>query len=260
MTGLQQGPVDREDAVASRGNCRRGRTVRRLAAAQKGSKGAPAYSRFVNRPLGRLLAALAYRLGLTPDAVTGLSACVTFTGIAVVALAPAAGWSAVVACLALVLGYALDAADGQLARLRGGGSPAGEWLDHMVDATKIVCLHLAVAIWLYRATDLDVRWVLVPFAFTVAASVHFFGMILTEQLRRRLSGAAGAGSHSSTLRSLAVLPTDYGVLCLAFALLATPRAFLAVYAVLGAGTAAYTLLAAVKWFRELRALGPAPTA
>ena len=45
-------------------------TVRRLAAAQKGAAGAPAYSRFVNRPLGRLFAALAFHAGLTPNAVT----------------------------------------------------------------------------------------------------------------------------------------------------------------------------------------------
>jgi phosphatidylglycerophosphate synthase len=233
-----------------------GATVRRLAAAQKSSKGAPAYSRFVNRPLGRVFAAVAYRLGLTPDAVTAVSAAFTFAAIGVLALVAPSAWVAAAVCAGLVLGYALDAADGQLARLRGGGSLAGEWLDHMVDATKIVTLHLAVAVWLYRFSGLDVRWVLLPFAFTVAASVHFFGMILTDQLRRQHSFGAGARAHSSALRSLAVLPTDYGVLCLAFALLALPRPFLAVYGVLGAGTAAYTLLAAVKWFRELRAMAP----
>ena len=50
-------------------------TVRQLASAQKGAaRSAPAYSRFVNRRLGRLLAAWAYRRGLSPNAVTGLSA------------------------------------------------------------------------------------------------------------------------------------------------------------------------------------------
>ena len=52
-------------------------------------------------------------------------------------------------CL-LVVGYAFDAADGQLARLRGGGIIAGEWLDHMVDAIKVASLHLAVLVGLYR--------------------------------------------------------------------------------------------------------------
>ncbi len=49
--------------------------LRALAAAQKPARGAPAYSRFVNRRLGRVLAAAAHRFRLTPDAVTVLAAC-----------------------------------------------------------------------------------------------------------------------------------------------------------------------------------------
>ena len=44
-------------------------TVRELAAAQKtAARGAPAYSRYINRRLGRLLAAAALRAGLGPNA------------------------------------------------------------------------------------------------------------------------------------------------------------------------------------------------
>ena len=43
--------------------------VARLAAAQKQrAPGSPAYSIYVNRPLGRRLAAAAYLAGLTPNA------------------------------------------------------------------------------------------------------------------------------------------------------------------------------------------------
>jgi hypothetical protein len=68
-----------------------GATLRRLSGAQKGAAGAPAYSRFVNRRLGRFLAALAFHAGLTPNAVTGISAAFTATGIGVLALAPLVG-------------------------------------------------------------------------------------------------------------------------------------------------------------------------
>jgi phosphatidylglycerophosphate synthase len=232
-------------------------TVARLAASQKSSKGAPAYSRFVNRPLGRVLAAVAYRLGLTPNTVSAASAAPTAIGIAVLALAPPAAGTAVAVCAALVLGYALDAADGQLARLRGGGTLSGEWLDHMIDAAKISMLHVVVAVTVYRSFGVDERWALVPLGFGVVAAVHFFGTILGDQLRRQRPASARPGAQSpttSTLRSLAVLPTDYGVLCLAFALLGLPRAFLACYTVLFAGTAGYLALAVVKWFRDMQAL------
>ena len=117
---------------------------RRLAAAQKGhARGAPAYSVYLNRRLGRVLAAAAFRWGWTPNQVTAVSAAHTFVGIALLLALPVQWWSGVIVALLLVLGYAWDSADGQVARLRGGGSLAGEWLDHFVDAIKIASTFVA---------------------------------------------------------------------------------------------------------------------
>jgi phosphatidylglycerophosphate synthase len=237
-----------------------------LKSRQKSGKGAPAYSRFVNRRLGRYLAAAAYEVGLTPNAVTALSALCSFAAIALLAVLPPSIPLAIAVTVGLVLGYALDSADGQLARLRGGGSRSGEWLDHMVDAAKISSLHLAVLIFLYRSNELpNDAWLLVPIGFTVVAAVSFFGMILNDQLRRVSGLASGQdatadpGRAASTIRSLLVIPTDYGVLCLIFLLLGWPIAFLAAYTVMFAGSAGYLLLACVKWFRDMRALDSTAT-
>lgn len=232
-----------------------------LKSRQKSGKGAPAYSRFVNRRLGRYLAAAAYQAGLTPNAVTVLSGLCSFAAIALLAWLPPSVPLAIAVTVGLVLGYALDSADGQLARLRGGGSRTGEWLDHMVDATKIPSLHLAVLICLFRSDALpNQAWLLIPVGFTVVAAVSFFAMILNDQLRR----ASGLRSEqdattdpdrsASIVRSLLVIPTDYGVLCLIFLLLFLPVTFFAAYAVLFAGSAGYLLLAGVKWFRDMRDL------
>jgi phosphatidylglycerophosphate synthase len=233
-------------------------TLRRLAAAQKGTSGAPAYSRFVNRPLGRLFAALAFHAGLTPNAVTAVSAAFTTTGIALLAVVPPSVPMGLAVAACLVLGYALDAADGQLARLRGGGSPAGEWLDHMVDAAKIASLHLALLIGLYRFEALGrTAWLLVPLGFSVVAVVHFFATLLNEALRAQYGAATRAtpsGRRPGGLRSLLTAPTDYGVLCLAFLLLGAPGPFAAVYTALFAATAGYLLLATGTWYREMRGL------
>ena len=235
-------------------------TVRRLAAAQKGAIGAPAYSRFVNRPLGRLFAALAFHAGLTPNAVTAVSAALTATGIALLALVPPSPPMALAVAGCLVLGYALDAADGQLARLRGGGSPAGEWLDHMVDAAKIASLHLALLVGLYRFAPLGrTAWLLVPLGFSVAAVVLFFATLLNEALRAQHGAATRAlpsARRPGVLRSLLAAPTDYGVLCLVVRLLGVPGLFAAVYTALFAATATYLLLATGKWYREMRGLAP----
>lgn len=238
-----------------------GDVVRRLSAAQKSGKGAPAYSRYVNRWMGRRLAAAAYLAGLRPNQVTVLSGACSFAAIALLALAPASWWVGLLVSLGLVLGYALDAADGQLARLRGGGSVSGEWLDHMIDCVKISSLHLAVAVTVFRSTDLQLGWVLVPMAYAVVGAVSFFGQILTEQLRLRRGAAAQAGPDTtppSLLRSLAKVPLDYGVLCLVFVLLGAHPVFMAAYAVMFAASGGYLLLASVAWFRGMRALDGQP--
>ena len=48
-------------------------------------------------------------------------------------------------CVALLfaLGYGLDSADGQVARVTGASSPAGEWLDHVVDSIRVPSVHMA---------------------------------------------------------------------------------------------------------------------
>ncbi|MGP3969034.1 CDP-alcohol phosphatidyltransferase family protein [Streptomyces sp. 6N223] len=235
-----------------------GEALARLRQAQKTAKGVSLYSRYVNRPLGRVLAAAAYRAGLSPNHVTGLSAAFSFAGIAAVALARPSWALGVAVYAALVLGFALDSADGQLARLRGASSPAGEWLDHVVDCAKITAMHAAVLVSFHRfGDDAGEGWLLVPLCFQLAAVLIFFGGLLTDKLK---SPAARAGSAAppSRLRAFALLPVDYGVLCVVFLLLGSQDAFRAGYAALCAAYVLFCVAFLVKWFRELAA--PAPPA
>lgn len=229
-----------------------------MAAAQKGrAKGAPAYSIYVNRPIGRVLAAVAHTAGLTPNAVTAISALFTFTGIVLLATVPPSIGLGVVVWVLLALGYAWDSADGQVARLRGGGSLAGEWLDHVVDAGKLVSLPLAVAIGWYRFYEISpITWLLVPLAFAVVSTVMFFGMILNDLLKARRGVAQSmAEGGSSPLRSILALPTDYGVQCLAFVLWGFTGLFPWVYLLLLLAAAGHLALALPVWFRRISALG-----
>ena len=236
---------------------------RRLAAAQKGhARGAPAYSVYLNRRLGRVLAAAAFRWGWTPNQVTAVSAAHTFVGIALLLALPVQWWSGVIVALLLVLGYAWDSADGQVARLRGGGSLAGEWLDHFVDAIKIASLHLAVLVALWLHTPLrDSAWLLVPLAFSVVGVVMFFGMLLNDLLKGKAGVVSTHARGGGTLaRSMLLLPTDFGLLCLVFVLWGWSAGFLAVYAALALANAAFQVLAAAKWFREIREVDRAQSA
>ncbi len=235
-------------------------TVRKMGGAQKSSKGGPAYSVYVNRRLGRWAAAAAFTAGLTPNAVTAISA--TFSFVAIIVIALVSGWAAAVAAPLLAVGYFLDSADGQLARLRGGGSPAGEWLDHMVDSVKITTLHLAVVIHLWRFTDVDRGWLLVPMGFLVVAVTLFFAQLLNEQLRRNVrstdTDVPAPIEKASPLSAVLKLPHDYGVLCWIFVLLGDATAFLAAYTFLFVFNAGYLALALLKWYRDMRVLSVVP--
>ena len=241
-----------------------GESYQRLKLAQKNSKGAPPYSRFINRPTGRIFAAAAYQLGLVPNQVTAISGCFTFAGIIVLATASPTWSVGIVISVLLMIGYSLDSADGQLARLRGGGSAVGEWLDHMIDSAKLASIHLAMLICMYRFFDLPSQLLLlVPIGFAVVQMVQFFGMILTdlvarEHHARRSPGTkfvpTTVGSSHSTMMTIARLPVDYGLLCLSFVVLGAHIVFFVVYTVMALAAAGYLLLALARWFSLVRKL------
>jgi len=79
--------------------------------------------RVVNRRLGRVIASVAAQGPFTPNHLTAASFA-SFLGAAALLVAVKPGVAmAIVAVVLLQLGFAFDSADGQLARLKGGGSP-----------------------------------------------------------------------------------------------------------------------------------------
>ncbi|MEU9061029.1 CDP-alcohol phosphatidyltransferase family protein [Streptomyces sp. NPDC048430] len=235
-----------------------GTVLRELRGAQKSSKGVSLYSRYVNRPAGRLLAAGAFRVGLTPNQVTSVSALFTFAALAGVALVEPSWWLGAAVYAGLAVGFAFDSADGQLARLTGRGGPDGEWLDHVVDCAKMILVHSAVLISFHRFGSLPGEgWLLLPLGFLFVAVLTFCAGLLREQLGKAAARAApvpeGPAAPVSRIRAVALLPADYGVFCLVFLLLGAPGAFRAGYAVLAAVHALFLVAFLVKWFRELKA-------
>lgn len=237
--------------------------VANLAAAQKPGRGAPPYSRWVNRRFGRWLAAGAYLMDRTPNQVTAASATMTLIALVLVALVEPAWWVGVLVALLLLLGYALDSADGQLARLRGGGTKSGEWLDHVVDAFKIVLFHGVILVSFYRFGTGGVESVLlIPLGFMVVSSVFFFGMILTDQLRRIASSErrekyAKPSGRGGWLQTVAAIPTDYAVLCLAFLIFGWRSGFVVIYGLLFVANSVILFAVLLRWWRELRTIDAA---
>ncbi|MEV7234941.1 CDP-alcohol phosphatidyltransferase family protein [Streptomyces sp. NPDC051020] len=237
-----------------------GTVLRELRGAQKTAKGVSLYSRYVNRPAGRVLAAGAYRIGLTPNQVTLVSAFFTFTAVALVALVRPSWGLAFAVYAGLAVGFAFDSADGQLARLTGRGGPDGEWLDHVVDCAKLILVHTAVLISFHRFAQLPGEgWLLLPLGFLFVAVLTFCAGLLREQLGKAAArpvpaGRATAPAPVSRVRAVALLPADYGVFCLVFLLYGDETAFRIGYAALAVVHALFLVAFLVKWFRELKAL------
>ena len=222
----------------------------RLGSAQKSSVGVPAYLRFVNRRAGGWLASAGYALKLTPNHLTALSAAFSFAAIAALCLAAPTPLLALLVTLGLLVGFAFDSADGQLSRVRGDGRPSGEWLDHVVDVAKTLSLHAAVLVSLHRFTDLaGGPWLLVPIGYGIVNVTFFFGMMLRDQLGGRPPKVPG---EASVTRSLALLPMDYGTLCLIFLTLAGTRLFLGLYTGLFVFTCLFTVRSFTRAYLTLR--------
>lgn len=224
-----------------------------LRGAQKTPRGVSLYSTWVNRPFGRRLAALADALHLTPNQVTLGSAACSLTAVALLALLPRSVTVGLVAGGLLVLGFALDSADGQLARLRRSGSSSGEYLDHMLDCLVKATLHAAVLVALHREGERGAV-LLLPLAYQVVSVLLFFGGILVSKMRESstLPEQDRPGRRvSSVTSSVALLPADHGVLCASFLLWGASSVFLPVYAGLLLVNAALLAVFTVVWMREL---------
>lgn len=228
-----------------------------LLAAQKPQRGTAAYSRFVNRPAGRLVAAAAHVVGMKPNVATMISAAMSGTALVLLVVAEPTALVGLAVAALLAGGYVMDSVDGQLARLAGSGTLSGEWLDHMVDCVKTCSLHLAILVSWYRFPPVEDRWILlVPIGYEIVQMAMYFGLMSMPALRKRGGAATPAVSAGAEhpLRTWLILPDDYGVLCWVFLLLAWPLAFVAAYSMLFLCGVAILVLALRKWWRELRAL------
>lgn len=232
-------------------------TMHELKSSQKSAKGAPAYSRFINRRMGRVLAAASHCVGLNPAQVTGVSAVFSIAGIGLIAFGPTTWLIGIAIAALLIVGYAFDSADGQVARLQGTSSRAGEWLDHTVDCFKVSSLHAAVLIGLYGRVDEP--WLLIPLLFIVVDNGLFFSWLLRDQLAKGQmalpSDPAGATKAPIGI-SLAKLFEDYGVICLLFLTWSRPTLFLATYGVILGLRAVFALIALPKRYIGLARLHP----
>ncbi|BCJ65594.1 CDP-alcohol phosphatidyltransferase family protein [Polymorphospora rubra] len=175
------------------------------------NRGGGLFSEALSQRLGAAFALTGQRLGLSPTALTltnlviGLSASVTVIALAgPVAAGSVPAW--VVGLIALVgwqIAYALDCADGQLARVTGKGSAAGARIDILCDVAAQIALVTALsATAIAQHPQLPV-WLVAAFAGTWMVN------LVTSVLQTGDNAASMVTSTSLPVR-LVKLVRDYG--------------------------------------------------
>ena len=194
--------------------------------------------------IGALFAFGASKVGLNPNQLTYLSGITVFLSMVIMFNKVGQGvlWAAVVTLLSVV-SYALDCADGQLARATNTCSKYGAWLDHVLDSSKTFIVNFTVG-WMMINNEglfkMSMGWVFIAMAVNITGSaLYFFAwnykvMIAGEGLISRLSNEAT--SNRVRIMKFYHQFTDYGWFPLIFIFLAYPVKFAVVYLVYGCGT------------------------
>lgn len=188
--------------------------------------------------VGAVLAWLALKAGLTPSAVTVLALVTACGGAWLLDVSPhgAVWW---IPCgMVLQLSYALDCADGQLARGTGQASPFGAWLD-------VTCDHLRHVVLAGAATDLMLRDNLRQGIVLAAVGLFLGGAIVvlhtSTQLRSPGDTSEKLADRLHVVRLVLTNATDTPVTLVVLVVLRDHAALLAAYmGLLGL----YSLLAA----------------
>ena len=185
------------------------------------NRGGGLFSEFVSQRLGARIAVFAHKHRLAPTVLTvGNLGIGCLTSFAVVALAePVADgrvWGWAVGLLALLgwqFAYAMDCADGQLARVTGQTSPAGARIDVLCDVAAQIALVAALAATAEAHVPATPGWLLAAFAGTWMVN------LVTSVMQSGPSAASMVTSRSLPIR-VVKLVRDYGaVIALAGAVL-----------------------------------------
>jgi phosphatidylglycerophosphate synthase len=167
----------------------------------------------VSQRMGSWFAVAAYRRGLAPTALTlgSLALGLLAGGLVIVAYGRAQLAVGLSALLLWQVAYALDCADGQLARVTGQASQAGKRLDILCDVALQIALTAAVAtVADHRPGDLPV-WLVAAFTGTWLVN------LVTSILQQGEAAASLLGSGSLAVR-VVKLVRDYGAVVLVIGL------------------------------------------
>ncbi|MTI95310.1 MAG: CDP-alcohol phosphatidyltransferase family protein [Firmicutes bacterium] len=167
------------------------------------------YTRYVSRKFAMLFTALFFKLNISPNIVTVLSAVFALSGAGVLFLPVGSVSSAIIMLIFLQVSYALDSADGQLARLLDKPSPIGAWFDLLMDRITGFLVTAALLYW-YWEQDMFSGF---PQFYGIFVFVMFANLTFSyaTNLKGLVIKAKPGPGKSSLLKELVLAPSDTGI-------------------------------------------------
>ena len=168
----------------------------------------------ISQRIAARFAVAAHRAKLPPTALTLTNLILGLTAAVLVIGAHGRLPDVVIGLVALVLwqvAYALDCADGQLARVTGTGSPAGARVDILCDVALQVALVAAVSAVAVQHDPAPPAWLIATFAGTWMVN------LVTSVLQQGDSAASLVTSSSLPIRLIKLI-RDYGAVVTVIAL------------------------------------------
>jgi phosphatidylglycerophosphate synthase len=175
------------------------------------NRGGGLFSEAISQRIGARIAVAAHKRGLAPTVLTvtnlGLGCLVSFAVIATAdPVADGRMWAWPIGLLALLgwqIAYALDCADGQLARVTGQTSAAGARIDVLCDVATQIALVAALAATAKAQVSATPAWLLAAFAGTWMVN------LVTSVMQSGPQAASMVTSRSLPVR-VVKLVRDYG--------------------------------------------------
>jgi len=197
------------------------------------------YTKNINRPLAWFFTKIFYRI--SPNTIS-LSAFFVLI-FALVFFQEVDNYKeAVMLYLLVALNYVLDSVDGQVARLTGQGSAVGEWLDHSLDAIRLVLVNAFLINLIFNNSQIDFPSFFIFFCIIGQVGLYVAGILREKILKVDVSSDIKNSKSYSKLVFLALTPADYGIFIMLFILTANPDLLAIAY--MAYGTYKIALLAA----------------
>ncbi len=188
------------------------------------------YTKYINRPAAWFFTNKLYRY--SPNSISLFAFFILITAF-IIFPKISSNTEAIVLYLLVALNYVLDSVDGQVARLTKQGSPLGEWLDHSLDAIRLVLVNVFIINIILDANLSEAPRIVIFSCLVGQIGLYVVGILREMILDFDISKNIKETSRFAKFIFIALIPADYGIFVMIFLLSANPILLTYLYILFG---------------------------